>query len=272
MDWIEILVIIIFVVFILLLFYKTGGCNCKENFFLKNANINNVSFMTKGETSQFLESNWDNYYDTFSIYDLEARKVRDLDTYISKIKESTSDFSEEQKERLRKLAKKADLKISKINKPWLNGDILSKMSWRFGYTINGDYEGGLPHTRGDKDVDVIMLGDKLLNNDNDYLTGTLIHEKVHLYQRKFPQDVEKYKDEKRLRRWKRRDKNDMVRANPDIDEYIYKNEKNETLMSKYKDETPTGLEDVITTPEDGQKNEHPNEMMAIEIEEMAIGK
>ncbi len=226
--------------------------------------------MTKEETKKVLESDWDNYYDTFTIYDLEARKVRDVDSYVEKIKGSVADFTDKQKERLRKLAERADKKIMKIKKTWLNGDILSKMEWKFGLTLNGMYEGGLPHTRGDRNIDIVMLSEKLLDNDDDYLTGTLIHEKVHLYQRKFPEDIERYKEEKGLRRWKRRERNERVRANPDLDDYIYKNDKNEIMMSKYRDDSPTGLEDVVTLPNEGQKNEHPNEMMAIEVEEIGM--
>lgn len=244
-----------------LFFYSYKG-NQKENF----ANgSSNVTFMSKEDLKTKLLNEKDSYYQSFSMYDLEARSAKSIEDYLSKVEKSISEFSDSQKRRLEKLSQDADQRIQKIQKSWLNGNILKNMKWKFGLTTGGNYEGGLPHTRHD----YIMLSDSLLQNDDKYITGTLIHEKVHLYQRRYPESVEKYKDENGMRKWKRKSANDRVRANPDVDEYLYKTKDGEPMMSVY-NENPKGLEDVKTYPQEGQKNEHPHERMAIQIEEMVI--
>jgi hypothetical protein len=242
-----------------LYFYSMRG-NEKEDF--ENGK-SNIHFMSKEETEKKLLNERDPYYQSFSIYDLEARGVKSLDEYLQKIKPTISDFSNSQIKRIQKLSSSANQRIQNLNKKWLNGKVLKEMTWKFGLTNGNGYEGGLPHTRDD----YIMLSDEVLKNDDKYLIGTLIHEKVHLYQRKYPDAVEKYKEENGIRRWKRKDVNDRIRANPDTDEYIYKTKNGEAMMSVY-EKNPKGLEDVKTYPKEGQQNEHPHEKMAIEVEEM----
>jgi hypothetical protein len=246
-------------IFYLFFYSMKGG---REDF---TNQVSNIQFMTKEETEKKLLNDKDPYYQTFSIYDLEARGVRSLEEYLKKIKSSISEFSTSQKNRIQKLTSKADELIQSLQKNWLNGNKLQKIPWKFGYTEGSLYEGGLPHTRDD----YIMLSDSLLQNDDHYVTGTLIHEKVHLYQRLYPEEVEKYKEEKGIRRWKRRSLEDRVRANPDIDDYLYQMKNGDKMMSVYK-KNPKGLEDVNTYPKDGQKYEHPHEMMAIEVEESVL--
>ncbi len=252
---------IIVMIGILCLFWYSmrGG---REDFTNQESNI---YFMTKEETQQKLLNEKDPYYQTFSMYDLEARGVNSIEEYLQKIKTSISDFSTSQKNRLQNLTSLADQLIQPLRKNWLHGDKLNKITWKFGYTQGNVYEGGLPHTRND----YIMLSDTLLQNDDQYVTGTLIHEKVHLYQRLYPEDVEKYKEEKGIRRWKRKSIEDRIRTNPDVDDYLYQMKNGEKMMSVY-NENPKGLEDVKTYPKDEQKYEHPHEMMAIEVEESVL--
>jgi len=56
-----------------------------------------------------------------------------------------------------------------------------------------------------------------------------------------------------------------IRANPDIDEYIYKNKNNQLMMCVYKD-SPNTLFDVTFYPENNPNNEHPFEYMAYTLE------
>lgn len=235
----------------------------KKEHFITNGS--NVIFMKRDELKKKLLNDRDPYYQTFSIYDLEARGIKSLHDYMKKIENSISEFSDSQKKRLQRLSLQADDRLSNFHKSWINGNKIKKITWKFGYTTGNAYEGGLPHTRDD----YIMLSDSLLQNDDKYITGTLIHEKVHLYQRLYPEDVEKYKEEKGIRKWKRKSTEDRVRANPDVDEYLYQMKNGDKMMSVYQ-ENPTGLEDVKTYPKDGQKYEHPHEMMAIEVEESII--
>lgn len=258
----DLIVGLIVIIGIFCLFFYSFKSDQRENF---GNGSSNITFLSKEDLKTKLLNEKDSYYQSFSMYDLEARSSKSIEDYLSKVEKSISDFSDSQKRRLERLTQDADQRILTIQKSWLNGKILKDLKWKLGLTTENHYEGGLPHTRDD----YIMLSDALLQNDDKYVTGTLIHEKVHLYQRRYPESVEKYKDEYGMRRWKRKSANDKVRANPDLDDYIYKTKEGEPMMSVY-NENPKGLEDVKTYPQDGQKNEHPHERMAIQVEEMVM--
>ena len=88
----------------------------------------------------------------------------------------------------------------------------------------------------------------------------------------FPEDVKKYIDAKGFKKVRRVEKKDLIRANPDTDNYIYKNSLNEHLIGKYNSETPKNLLDALYSPTNEQSSEHPYEHMAIEVEKMYKSK
>jgi len=94
------------------------------------------------------------------------------------------------------------------------------------------------------------------------LTKTLIHEKIHVYQKLFPEDTKKHFTSKGLYVAAKRDVNDNIRANPDSDEYIYKDGKGTLYALDYISD-PKHIEDVNKNGED-----HPNEEMAYQIGNM----
>lgn len=230
--------------------------------FLNNNNTK-IQFLNKDEVNDLLKTDEDGYFNSFTIYDLKVRDVRDKEEYLNKVLNSTRDISTNDKERLIKLTKEADEKIKQINYEWFNGIKCADIKWIFGQTKGKIYENGLPHTR----VNIIMLGDDTLKQNDESLINTLIHEKVHLYQKRYPIDLEKYKEVNGFTRVRRRDVNDKIRANPDTDEYIYRDSKGKEMMTIYNDNA-TGLEDTKTQPENNQSSEHPNEAMAIKIEDL----
>ena len=258
-EWI---VGIITILLIFFLYYSSFFSPKRENF------INfysNVSFLSKEECRDVLINDQDNYYSTFTVYDLAARKVNHLDEYKDNIRKACSEFSDKEKKRLERLMGEADKNLRKIKKSWFDGERAADLQWRVGYTKGDGYEDGLPHTR----YNVILLSEKTLKNDDNSLMGTLIHEKVHIYQKKYPEDVDKFCEEMKIRRLRRREVGDKIRANPDIDNYVYITGDGEEMKTVYKD-NPSGLEDTETYPKNKQESEHPNEKMAIMIEEMII--
>ena len=119
-----------------------------------------------------------------------------------------------------------------------------------------------PHTR----LDTIILNINQIKYYNfSKLKKTLLHEKVHVYQKKYTEDVDKYIKINNFKKVKKRNKFDNIRANPDLDDYIYIDNENNTYKGIY-NLNPNSLEDVTYYPHNTQEYEHPFEKMAINLE------
>jgi len=252
------IIILILVLIIIILFILKN-----KNFeFFENYIDNNSIFLNKNELLYILETNIDNYYDTFTPKDLSARKVENINQYITKIEESVSEFTTDQKKILEKCIKIVFKILNKINFEYFNGEKANEIPWKIGCIKGDGYEAGLPHTRND----VIILNKNSVNNTNlNNLISVLIHEKVHVYQKMYPEDVKKYLQKFNFKRIEPRPEN--VRANPDIDKWIYKD--NLKVYKAIYNNNPSSVGDVkYSSNHDGQKSEHPFEKMAIEIEDL----
>lgn len=208
------------------------------------SNKNEIVFLNKSETQDFIYRDSDNYIKSLSIYDLFARKVMNTSEYIEKILSSCMDFTDNQMTKIRKCAK--------IAKSFFNNGYI----WKFSL-IDKDYEEGFPHTR----KDIIFLSPNVIDNNDDELIKILIHESIHIYQR-YNKSINNYLRDNNYTISRRRDTEPLIRANPDLDEYIYLDEYGKEMIYKYKSTRPTGINDIIPN-----KNEHPFEKMAYEISE-----
>jgi hypothetical protein len=181
-----------------------------------------LTFLSTSQLISLLQKDSDDYYKTFTKYDLHARCVKSIEEYKERIcLQISKNIKGDIKGNIKKILEKIERYTQVINeifstfsKPWFNGKRAAKIPWKIAYLPNTDvYEGGLPHTRG---KNVIVL----TNSRNLFLT--LVHEKVHLYQKKYPKDFELYLSEKGFEKVRKRTEKDRIRANPDIDEWIYK--------------------------------------------------
>jgi len=119
------------------------------------------------------------------------------------------------------------------------------------------YENGLPHTRGN----VIILNEtNILSMD---LISTLIHEKVHIYQKMYPQETDHFIKQMKFKKIDTRKYDDMIRVNPDTNNSIY-TINNRKMISSYNSSEPTCITDIKYN-ERNQLYEHPLEWMAITI-------
>lgn len=204
------------------------------------------------------------YLDTFSDTDLRVRNVKSVEEYIkNNIRKAVSSHSLFQKLRLFRLSLFIDLKIlfSK-SRPFLDPFKFARVHWKFGVVDGTDYEGGLSHTRNG----VIVLSDDTLNTYTDkQLMRTLIHEKVHVYQYLYPSDVTKYIKHKHMKIHSKRTGND--RANPDTDEFIYKDASGNEYRASYV-KNADEITDVKYKSGNTQYYEHPYESMAISLEKI----
>ena len=111
-------------------------------------------------------------------------------------------------------------------------------------------------------MDIIFLSPKIINYPDDDLTRILIHESIHIYQRYNITEINKYLKDNKYTVSRRRDSEVLIRANPDLDDYIYKDKDGKEMIYIYKSSMPNGINDIVPN-----KNEHPFEKMAYEISE-----
>ena len=175
----------------------------------------NVQILSKDSVLDLLVYNPpDNYYDSFSDLDLKARNVKSLDEYLRKIR-SVCFYSDADKN---KIIRRCITRASKEDKgKWIDMDKLRALPWKIAVTSGGStYEYGFPHTRGD----VIVVNEKDVKDDDEFV-DTLLHEQMHVYQKMYPEDFQKYLDSEGFVRYCRRNLMPNVAANPDADAWVY---------------------------------------------------
>ena len=221
-----------------------------------------ITFLDKKSIIDFFNKDHDNYIKHLSKFDLIARNVDTNIDYIKKISFCTKDFTENQKNIINNCCKKADDFLKEYNE-LLDGKQIAKIKWNFALTYkydNFEYENGLPHTR----KNIIFLSDKMIpESETPDFVNTLIHEKIHVYQRYNESTVDKMLSNK-LRINKVVYFNPKKRANPDLNNNIYQNDKNEILQCYYNSNTPNSIQDV-TCLNNNSINEHPYELLAYNI-------
>jgi hypothetical protein len=218
---------------------------------------NMIEFLDSTTTYNIIKSNT-TYYNTMTVLDMKVRNINSIDMYYPMIKNSVVNFSNNEKEILQNAIEKANMRIENITLPWFNGREANKLKWKIGLVQGRMYEYGLPHTIDD--TIIINRSDIGTSYDNMSLIDTLIHEKVHIYQKAYPNQVMHYLDMNGFKAIRKRNKMDIIRANPDIDNTVYSKE-GRIYATEYND-SPQSIVDVM---ESNQMYEHPFERMAIEI-------
>jgi hypothetical protein len=139
----------------------------------------------------------------------------------------------------------------------VNEDLLKNLPWIFIKTNSKAYEDGLPHTRG---PNVICLSTQTLRSKNDVLARTLLHEKIHIYQRIYPiHTADAIKAAGYNKTNIKRTSILLARANPDLDEWIYEDTNKNPMIFVYNSATPSGINDISDS---NGVQEHPYETMA----------
>jgi hypothetical protein len=241
---IEYIGIILILLLILLIIYIIYTNNNKNNF-MNKFNTTQIIYLSKFDTINFINNDEDNYIKSLSIYDLNARNVKNSNEYIYKITNACLDFNDNQKQKLTNCAV--------IAKNFFDNNYI----WKFAL-IDSIYEEGFPHTR----KDIIFLSPKIIDYTDDILIEILIHESIHIYQRYNKTAINSYLLTNGYKISRNRNTEPLIRANPDLDEYIYTDKNNEEMIYKYKSINPININDIIPS-----KNEHPYEVMAYEISE-----
>jgi hypothetical protein len=105
---------------------------------------------------------------------------------------------------------------------------------------------------------------------------TLIHEKIHVYQRAYrPSILQTLYQNGYIPKMSRQQlaKNvKLIRANPDLDHLIYYHSKYGNMYSYYNSELPRDVGDVSTSGGEDTRYEHPFELMAYEVSSAIASK
>jgi len=237
--------------------YATNATNLKEC---------KVIFLTENETKQFILQDSDTYIYNLSQWDLIARKAASNDEYRTAAAASAINFSDSQKERFRRAAALADAFFRRLDLNTnantsissIDGNKIAEIPWIFAQTRGQKYEDGLPHTRSN----VIFIS-SIINETEDHLVKTFIHEKIHVYERMYPEDMNVYLQNNGFIRSKRRYGIPRIRANPDLDTWVYFNEiTQKDMLALYSCDEPHNITDVILND---PAYEHPYELLAYKI-------
>ena len=259
-------ILILFIIFTILYIYnrKIDYIHKYDHYDNYNIDNNNIYFLNKNELFDFLKRDEDNYFKTFYKNDYNARHINSISNYIDLIEESVADFDDNEKTKIIKAINDAHHFFSKIKFDWFNGTYANQIKWILGTVKNKNYEHGLPHTRNNI---IIISKNDIQRYSHDKLTKTLIHEKVHIYQKMYRTHVDLFLKEHNIKILKKRNEEDNTRSNPDLDNYIYSDSNNNIYKAIY-NQNPKSIEDIKYTPFPNQSSEHPFEKMAIFIENL----
>ena len=187
------------------------------------------------------------YFENMNNKDVAYRECISLSDCKIKYLESVREPTLKENKTIRELTAELDSML----RPYFK---LYNIPWKF-LMFEGT-ENNFPHTH----ADIIMLPMLILTSSRDQLLRTLVHEKVHIYQRLHPLETNRfitkhwrftisslqYSSEHKLK---------MFRSNPDINKIIYKDDNAKSILSVYKHDSKS-LRDL----EDHR--DHPYEMMA----------
>jgi hypothetical protein len=155
-----IIIIIIFYLIFFLFFYKT--CKIKYLSYNEFLNITNSS----------------EYFYKMNNYDLQVRKSNNNKEYLNKYQLGYQNFTIAQKNLLLYFINIIEKKIIKFK-------YFKNIPWIF-VKIDDSLENSYPHTI----ENVIVLSNDFFNKSLKYQITTIIHEKVHIYQRIYPKYIE----------------------------------------------------------------------------------
>lgn len=259
----------------------------------KYENNDHIFFMTYKDTANFFANDADMYVRNMTELDLHARKVKTHMEYINNIEDTAISFTDDEKDLLKRCAENADIflrnetfKELKYMKyaDYINGNNIADIKWVFANTYTNRFndilkenEEGLPHTR----ENVIFLSKNVLKYDELNLTNTLIHEKIHIYQRYNSKIFDKIISEMGLKELDKKSYKNAkyIRSNPDTNNKIYymanaahaartdpatEIDEDNIMVCLYRNDKPNGINDVIHT---NYAKEHPYEKIAYEIAE-----
>lgn len=225
----------------------------------EHMNNTKIIFLNKNNLSDYLIQDNDNYYKTFNNNDMIVRNIKNINEYYKMINKSVVDSNDTIKNKILECIKKIENKFNNKNYEYFNGNKFNNITWKIGFIKGKLYEEGLPHTR---DQVIILPIEYIESINNDTLIRLLIHEKIHVYQKIYHDDIAIYLINNNFTMVDNNINN--KRANPDMDDKLYMDKDNNIYYSQY-NKNPKSIMDVRYFPINESLYEHPFEKMAYEI-------
>jgi hypothetical protein len=221
-----------------------------------------IIYVLKNNLIKYLIEDNDQFYDKFNNIDLKVRNIVKKEDYYKKIEESIDDIDTSYRNLLKKCITKSNIFFVNLKEPFFDNIKCYKIPWKIGTMKGNKYENGMPHTRGD-----IIILPKYTDDKEDFLTKLLIHEKIHIYQRFYPKLSERYITYHGFKKYKKVQNSDKIRANPDIDDWVYIDVNGKIYKSMFREDAKK-ITDVRFYPINKSRYEHPFEKMANEISDL----
>ena len=244
-------ILVLFIIFLIIIFIVK--LNVKKN---------KIIFMTAEETRSFFVKDEDHYLEFLSDYDIMSLKSESKSDYLEKSLLDALDFDDYQKARLTEACEDSDKFLKSIYIPHINTKKMAEMDWKLSLTTGETYEDGYPHTR----MDIIFITPKVINMRYRNLVRTMIHEKVHVYERLYPYDMERWLRYSGFKRYKRFKEYSLRRSNPDLDGWVYLDPEGNETLAVFRNRNPTGIDDANYPGGRNYMMEHPNETLAYYID------
>lgn len=222
------------------------------------------------------------FFQRMSVLDLKVRNASTVDGYRTFYMDNIQAFTDKDKSYISEL-------VNIVNNHTSNTyPEISKIPWKFA-KVSTHVEAGYPHTLDD----VIVLSDVFLTSHNatEEKAMTLLHEKIHIYQRKYPYDTHKFiMDVLGMNPYTGKAvQQERKRNNPDINNISYG--KNNFYITQLYDANPSSIADSkpykistinqsitllehaeLELPEYIKQIEHPYEIMACYIPPIVFNK
>jgi len=178
-----------------------------------------ITFLSAADTARFLQQDKDGYVSRMTRLDFVARGMAP-DLYLNAIGDAARAYSQQEQSLVTQAIQKADAFFYTCIKTPIPGTTVARIPWKMALTEGRAYEYGLPHTRSD----IVFLSSETLAQPLEELAKTLVHEKVHIYQRQNSEAIQPWLASNGYEPFdsiNKRQENSDIRSNPDIGDTYY---------------------------------------------------
>jgi hypothetical protein len=204
------------------------------------------------------------FFSRMTSYDFIARNTQSQEHYKRHYINSIISFTENEKNVIKDLTQKANLFTKRYS-------LLHNIQWNF-VKLSKGIENDYPHTL----LYYIMLPynfiTKYTNPTHENIKSlikTLIHEKIHIFQRAHPEETRILIEDMWGFLPYKSNEDPLRRTNPDTNDLLYKREST-TCLQKYNNTQPHTLSDSSINKECKELYEHPYEQMAYILAELLV--